>query len=75
MAEGNCRRAGANKATCAANRCEESAGASLIALEALHLGSGPAFGRRTTMTMETASTKKPGAVSRPGAAREFQFQE
>jgi hypothetical protein len=27
------------------------------------------------MTMETVSTKKPGAVSRPGAAREFQFRE
>jgi hypothetical protein len=49
-------------------------GGSLIVLEALHPGSGPAFGIRTSMTMETASTKKPGAVSRPGAAREFQFQ-
>jgi hypothetical protein len=27
------------------------------------------------MTIEMASHKKPGAVSRPGAAREFQFRE
>jgi hypothetical protein len=43
--------------------------------DALHLGSGPAFWRRASTMIETARMKKPGAVSRPGTAREFQFQE
>jgi hypothetical protein len=33
------------------------------------------YRRSTDGVIETASMKKPGAVSRPGTAREFQFRE
>jgi hypothetical protein len=43
--------------------------------KALRLSNGLACERCTSMAIKTASIEKPGAVSRPGATRQFQFHE